>query len=269
MLKKYYQYFGLALIMVFSFYYTEKIALIVLDKNPLMEEIHTFCEDYEVDSVDAVIQGDYIIPGINGLEVNARESFYGMQELNVFNEYYLVYDQVTPEVSIEDHKDKIIKQGNAKLKQVSLILSSENDISEYLKNNQYKADLLANLENYNRNSYFEVINNETDAFDSLENTLNLNKENKHICVLGDGNYEVCLKNKNYLVEPTLKLSATNYIDVKNHLNSGCIILICDNAKLEDVKLLLKEIKYKGYDVVYLSELISEENIYFSSFFWYT
>ena len=221
--------------MVFSFYYTEKIALIVLDKNPLMEEIHTFCEDYEVDSVDAVIQGDYIIPGINGLEVNARESFYGMQELNVFNEYYLVYDQVTPEVSIEDHKDKIIKQGNAKLKQVSLILSSE----------------------------------KTDAFDSLENTLNLNKENKHICVLDDGNYEVCLKNKNYLVEPTLKLSATNYIDVKNHLNSGCIILICDNAKLEDVKLLLKEIKYKGYDVVYLSELISEENIYFSSFFWYT
>ena len=52
----------------------------------------------------------------------------------------------------------------------------------------------------------------------------------------------------------------NFHKVKNHLNSGCIILICDNAKLEDVKLLLKEIKYKNYDIVYLSEMISEENI---------
>ena len=36
-MRKYYQYLGLALIMVFSFYYTEKIALIVLNKNPLMQ----------------------------------------------------------------------------------------------------------------------------------------------------------------------------------------------------------------------------------------
>ena len=39
LMRKYYQYFGLALIMIFSFYYTEKIALIVLNKNPLMQSI--------------------------------------------------------------------------------------------------------------------------------------------------------------------------------------------------------------------------------------
>lgn len=258
-MRKYYQYLGLALIMFFSFYYTEKIALIVLNKNPLMQSINEQKKNYEIDFVNAVIEGDYIIPGINGLEVNARESFYGMQELDAFNHYYLVFDQVKPEVSLEDHKDKIIHKGNAKLKQVSIILSEEADISEYLKANQYQASLLVDSNTYEKNSYFEVINNEVNAFESLENTLNLNKENTHICVMNGQNYELCLKKKNYLVEPTLTLTSTNYIDVKSSFESGSIILIDESAKLSDVKLLLKEINYKNYDIVYISELISEEN----------
>lgn len=259
-MRKYYQYLGLALIMVFSFYYTEKIALIVLNKNPLMQSINEQKEYYDVGYVNAVIEGDYIIPGINGLEVNARESFYQMQELNVFNEYYLVYEQVSPEVSLEDNKDKIVRQGNSKLKQVVLILSDISDISEYLRSNNYKADLLVDIDSYEKDSYFEVINNEIDAFDSLENTLNLNKENKNICVMNDRNYELCLKKEKYLVEPTITLNSTNYIDVKNKIDSGSIILIDSSARLSDAKLLLKEIKYKNYDIVYLSEMISEENI---------
>lgn len=259
-MRKYYQYFGLALIMVFSFYYTEKIALIVLNKNPLMQQINNEKANYEEEFVNATIVGDYIIPGINGLLVNARESFYNMQELNVFNEYYLVFKQIKPDVSVIDNKDKIINRGNYKLKQISIILSKESDISEYFKNNLYKASLLVNNDTYNANNYFEVINNEFEGFKSLENNLNLNKENKHICVINEKNYDICLKNKNFLVEPTITLSSNNYIEIKNQLNSGNIILIDDTAKLSDVKLLLKEIKYKGYNIVYLSEIISEENV---------
>ena len=245
--------------MIFSFYYTEKIALIVLNKNPLMQSIEEQKISYEEDYVNAVIDGDYIIPGINGLAVNTRESFYEMQEINTFNHYYLVFEQVKPEISLEDNKDKIIRKGNTKLKQVSLILSSESDISKYLQDNQYKADLLVDKSSYEKNSYFEVINHEVEAFSSLENTLNLNKENKRICVINEKNYDICLKNKNYLVEPTLILTSNNYIDVKNKLEKGSIILIDSQAILSDVKLLLKEINYKNYDIVYLSELISEEN----------
>ena len=259
-MRKYYQYLGLALIMVFSFYYTEKIALIVLNKNPLMQEINQVKGDYEEDFVNATIEGDYIIPGINGLVVNTRESFYGMQELEAFNRYYLVFDQVKPDVSLEDNKDKIIHRGNAKLKQVSIIFSEESIISDYFKEQGYNASLLVVLDTYQENSYFEVINHEIEGFKSLENTLNLNKENKHICVVQDQNYDLCLKNKNYLVEPTFTLNSTNYIDVKNKLESGCIILIDKSATLSDVKLLLKEIKYKTYQLVYLSEIISEENL---------
>ncbi len=244
--------------MVFSFYYTEKIALIVLNKNPLMQSIEKEKENYEVVAVDALILGDYIIPGINGLAVNARDSFYQMQEVEAFNEYYLVYEQVKPEISLEDNKDKIIKRGNKQLKQVSFILEENNEVSDYLKTNQYKASMLVKASTYEAKSYFEVINDEVKGFNSLENTLNLNKENKYICVVNKDNYDLCLKNNNYLVEPTLTLNKTNYIDVKNGLDSGVIILITGGARLNDVKLLLKEIKFKNYEIVYLSELISEE-----------
>ena len=67
-LKKYFEYLGLALIMVFSFYYTDQIATIVLNKNPLMQEINQEKENFEVKSVNAIIEGDYITPGLNGIE---------------------------------------------------------------------------------------------------------------------------------------------------------------------------------------------------------
>lgn len=245
--------------MAFSFYYTEKIALIVLSKNPLMQTIESEKTSYEIGAVNALIDGDYIIPGINGLTVNTKESYYNMQELEVFNEYYLVFDQVKPEISLADNKDKIIKQGNKKNNQVSLILEASNEVSEYLRQNEYKASLLINASNYEVNSYFEVINNEVDDYSSLEKTLTINKVNTHICVINANNYDICLESGNYLVEPTLILNNTNYIEVKNSLDRGSIIMIDKNALLEEVKLLLKEIRYKNYEVVYLSELISEEN----------
>ena len=91
-MKKYYQFFGLVLIMVFSFYYTEQIANIVLNKNPLMQMIKEEARNYNVSSVNALIDGNYIVPGLKGLEVNLRDSFYNMKESNVFSEYFLVFD---------------------------------------------------------------------------------------------------------------------------------------------------------------------------------
>ncbi len=245
--------------MVFSFYYTEQISLIVLNKNPLMITINEEANNYNITSVNALIEGDYIMPGINGLEVNARESFYKMQEIDVFNKYFLVFNQVKPNISLEDNKNKIIKMGNKNLNKVSFILEKENDLSNYLKNNNIKASLLVDIDSYKKDSYFEVINNEVNGFKALENNLNLNKNNKHICVLNNGNKDICLKNKNYLIEPTIILNANNFIDIKNKIDKGSIILIKENVSLTYLKMLIKEINYKGLDIVYLSEIISEKN----------
>jgi len=108
-MKKYYKMFGIALIMAFSFYYTEQISLIVLNKSPLMITINEEKEKYSIKSVNALIDGNYIIPGVNGIEVNARDSYYRMQELEIFDKYYLSFDQVKPNISLEDNKDNLEK----------------------------------------------------------------------------------------------------------------------------------------------------------------
>lgn len=258
-MKKYYGYFGLALIMVFSFYYTEQISTLVLNKNPLMMTIKEQADNYNVKSVNAEIVGENIIPGINGLYVNSRESFYAMQSEDIFNEYYLVFEQKKPDVTLEDNKDKLIISGNPNIRQVTLILETENEVSEYLKLNEFKASLLVGMNTYKDKNYFESLNNETIGFKSLENNLTLNKENKHICVVNTENKDICQKHKNYLVSPSLRLNNSNLLDVKKNLKNGSIIVIGDTAGLSDVKLLLKEIKYKDLELVYLSELISEVN----------
>lgn len=258
-MKKYYQYLGLVAIMLFSFYYTDQIATIVLNKNPLMQTINEQKNNYEVESVNAIVDGDYIIPGLNGLMVNAKDTYYNMQKLETFNEYYLVFEQVKPEVSLEKNRDKVIRQGNSLNRNIAFILEEENEISDYLLEQHIKADVLVTINSYQKNNFFEPVNNETKGFKSLENTLNLNKENKKLCLINENNIEVCKKNKNYLIEPTLTLKSNNYIDVKNNLANGSIIYISKNAHISDVKFLIKEIKFKNLNVVYLSELISEEN----------
>lgn len=258
-MKKYFEYFGLALIMVFSFYYTDKIANIVLNKNPLMVTIEKEKDNYNVKSVNAEVNGNFIVPGINGLEVNVKASFYQMQESRIFNAYFLVFNEILPDISLENNKDKIITKGNMKKKSVSLILEEENSLTEYLKNRNIKASLLINIDTYTKNNYFEIINNEVTNFKSLENMLNIAKENKHICLINDNNKDICLKNKNFLIKPGLILNSSNILEIKKNIDSGSIVLIKKNAKLEDLVLLLKEINYKDLKIVYLSELISEKH----------
>lgn len=140
--------------MFFSFYYTEHIAGVVLNKNPLMQTIQKESENYRVECVNAIIYGDYITPGINGLEVNARESFYKMKQEDVFNQYFLVYDQVKPDLSLENNKDKIIQKGNSKLKKVSFVFELENEITDYFKEHSLKGSLLIYLDNYKKRKLF-------------------------------------------------------------------------------------------------------------------
>lgn len=228
-------------------------------KSSLMQEIVENSEDNKTDSVSAIIVDNTIIPGLNGLEVDKNSSFSKMKSLGVFNDYYLVYKEIKPEVSLEDNKDKIIIRGNKAKKSVSFIFKKENELTEYLKHNNIKANILININNYIKSDYFELINNEVENFDALERLLNTNNSNKNICVLNKFNYDICLKNNKYLVKPTNEVNNQSLISYKRNIISGDILLIDSNTSLENLKLLLKEIQYHDLKIVTLSEIISENN----------
>ena len=226
------------------------------NKSPIMQSINEIANDYKVQAINASISGDYITPGICGRMINKTKSYVNMKSFGIFNEYYLIFDEIKPDISLQDNKDKIIRQGNASKKSVAFLLE---DNEKYLEENNIKASLLITEDNYQKNSFFEQINNDLEKYNNIESLLNKNNINKNICYVKTLDNEFCQKNQKYLIEETFSLNSQNIVEAKKNIQSGAIILISKNAKLEEFKLLIKEIQFKGLNIVPISELITEKN----------
>ncbi len=255
---KFFKYLGIISIMVFSFYYTDKIANFVLEKNKLYQEIDKVKDNYRVSSVSATIDNEYIIPGLMGKVVNVKDSYYNMKNLEVFNEYYLVYSDVYPDVSLDNNIDKIIKQGNPFKNSIALVIENDQNIINYLVKNKIKADVLITLEEYYKHPNLELINNDKNNYDKLESLLNNSNLNKNLCIINNDIEEICRKNKKYLIT-TEVLDNNSFLNLKNNIQRGNIYLVKKEMNLENLKLFIKDIKFKDLNIVYLSDLISEEN----------
>ncbi len=248
----------LTILILLSFYYTDKVAVMVQNNNPIVKEINRQKNRYETTPIDAIVDGSTIIPGISGKSVNVIKSFKNMKKVGEFNEHYLIYDDVTPSISILNNLDKIIISGNPKNNDVSIIIKDNNTIFDYFTTNDLKANILFTEDMTIKNNSLEYINHETTKtkFNNVESLFNKNKINKNICVI-ENNLNICENYNKHLVMPYLSLTSSNIIDIKNNIKKGSIILIKDTAKLTDIKILIKQINYLDYDIVHLSELISE------------
>lgn len=257
-MKKIYQYSFLVIIMIFSFYFTNKAALIAKNSNPIMKSINEVKDSMYVNSIDAVINNEYIIPGLNGLEVNVNESFNQMRPYKIFNKYYLIYNQVTPDVSLENNKEKIIINGNKTKKQATIIIEYNSNFIKYLDSLKIKYDILTNLENYGTSN--ERLNNENKNFKSLDKQLDKDKINTNICITNSGvNLSECKKKRYYLVE-AMELQKDSLLNIKKNIGNGSIIKVNKDVTKEELELLIKYVKNKDLELVYLSTLISEVNV---------
>jgi hypothetical protein len=245
--------------MLFSFYYTEKIALLMRQKDPIYETIEDVVSTSNTNYVNAIIDDKTIIPGMNGLAVNVDKSFQKMKSFGAFNKYYLIFDQVKPDISLEDNKDKIITKGNPKKRSIAFILEENESLKEYLIKENISASLLVTSSTFKRDSKLEQINADYKNYKSTEGLLDSIKQNKNICIVNNYNEEVCRKNQKYLIKPSLELNAYNLASIKNKLESGSIIYIKKEVKEDDLKLLIQQAKYKGLTITHLSELIKEDN----------
>lgn len=229
------------------------------NKSPLMQNIHEVEERYKEVATNATILGEYIVPGVMGRMVNKTKSFVNMKSFGVFNEYYLIFDDVKPEVSLEDHKDKIIRSGHPSKKAIAYLLEDGNpEIETYFERNQIAASLLVTEKSYKNNSYFEQINNDSSKFRNVESLLNKNNQNKNICYVKSFSKEFCQKEQKYLVLETFSLGSANFVEAKSQLVNGAIVFVKKTATVETIKLFQKEVQFKGLEVVSLSELIAEK-----------
>lgn len=255
-MKNFFKYFGISAILIFSFYYTERINDVVITNSDLFNEIKSISSEYVIAPINATIDGAYIIPGVMGKSVDVFDSYYNMKDFQFFNETYLSYINVPPEVSISNNKDKIIKKGNSHKRNIAIILKDNQKLIDYSYSKDIKFSRLVSINTYDNNYNYEQINNETEYFNKLEILLN-KKHNTNICVI-DNNESICRDNKKYLVESTIKLNNYNISEIKSYVDNGSIIYVNDDVSLADYKVLLSQINYNDLQMVWLSTLINEE-----------
>ena len=123
--KKVIQVISVTLLMLFSFFYTNKSIELIRENDPIMKQIKETNMKYKVDPVNATIIGNKIIPGKSGKEIDYQKTYAKMKKYGTYNETLTVLKEIEPAVSVDDYYDKYIVQGNTERKNVSLVFKTD------------------------------------------------------------------------------------------------------------------------------------------------
>lgn len=248
----------------FSFFYTDKVINMINKKDPLMIQIEELKEKYQVEPVNAILNDDTIIPGINGKEVDVLKSYEEMKLSGIFREELIVYKNLYPSSSLSNNKDKYIIKGNNNKNKVALLLILNIKDIDNIKNNNLT--LFLNHKDININNINKLKNNEIYTYgnngiytseiltndNSIINRLTNNKST--YCLSKDKDntiLEICSQNNMYTIIPNI---IGDYSEIKKEISNGSIILL---NNLNNLKIIEKYITSKGYQIVSLSDLLNE------------
>lgn len=255
---------SLFVLVLFSFFYTDKVMNLINKNDPLMNKINLLKDKYEILPVNAILEDNTIIPGVKGKIVDLDKSYDNMKVSGIFREDYLIYNELLPSELLSNNMDKYIIKGNSSNNKISLlVLGDSNNIDKINKDNitiflNHKDISINNIKKLSKNSIYTYGNNGiySDEILSNDNTIiNRISNNKSIyCLSKDKNSDtltVCNKNNMYVVIPNI---IGDYADVKNNISNGSIILL---NNINNLDIIIKYIKSKGYDIVSLEELLTE------------
>ena len=255
-MKKFIKYVSVFVLVIFSFYYTNIVSKIFINKSVLMQKIIDTKSSVEIPYINAEVYNNYVIPGINGIVVDELNSYYQMKKEESFNESLFVLKEQTPDNSYYNHLDLIINKGNPYKNSVSIIINNNDNIMNYLVNNKLVFNRLVDIKSINKNTLYKQINNDFLHYEEVDKILDNNKGNTNICIINDNNIEFCKSYGKYLVKPNIYLYNNN-TQILDDITSGDIIYIAENYKLSFFKLLLKHLEFNNIKLSYLDYQISE------------
>lgn len=282
--KKVIQVISVTLLMLFSFFYTNKSIELIRENDPIMKQIKETNTKYKVDPVNATIIGNKIIPGKSGKEIDYQKTYAKMKKYGTYNETLTVLKDIEPAVSIDDYYDKYIVQGNTERKNVSLVFKTDTisnllSILNILNQKNIPATFFVDgLLLENNTSLFETMtqnNHELEIlsydnkydeiyFDSALNYLSsITKRKGKYCYAEYDQKEVielCSKLKLHTIIPTVKTTTMPYKEIKDKLyNSAIISLPLSTITEEQLPAIIDYIKQKGYTFLSLEALLSEND----------
>lgn len=282
MYRKMTQYLGVFALVLFSFYYTDGAVDIIKRNDPVMKSILQETQNYKIESVSATIEEDTIIPGMNGIEIDIDESYKKMKSINGYYESMLTLKEVIPEESILKQYDKFVIHGNPYRSDVALLIKVDNIANlekiyeiflekeivatffidgEILEKNLDLMQTIASdgfeLENFGYNDTYQEV-----SFSWTNNMLySITNQDPKFCYAEYHNYDIlnlCSKNKMHTVIPTTVVKSSPFYTIKENLEEGSIFsLDLTSDTIKELPTIITYIKQKGYNLVTLEEVISE------------
>lgn len=270
-MKKLFQMLGLISLTCFSFFMTEKTALVVSDMDEIMIEIKANYKDYHTDSIDAIVDGNTIIPGICAKDVNINKSYKNMKQSGYYSDKLYIYDYTKPKISLSDNIDKYIIKGNPNKRIISLIFkvdSNDNiddilnivnnyninvtffiDTNWFTNNNELIGKLINDghnigifLDDYS-DSNFEWMDMVIKKINNQRNSFCYSKEDN------ENNLQSCIQKHNYTIRPIEISEKTPLVDIKKSLNAGSILSLDVNSQVrKELSTIIIFIKSKGFNI---------------------
>ena len=286
-MKNIMSYIGIFLLIFFSFFITEKVTLVIKENDPLMNQINENSDNYKINSEDAIITDNTIVPGINGCEIDINKSYENIKRYGTFSDKMLKYKILYTDKLLKDNYNKYIVSGNEIKNNVSLIFKINNNTSknniekliELLLNSNVKVSIFVDGEYIENNIEHikELMNNNIEILNlgynkkynkelipwinSILDQLNYN--NPKFCYLE--NYSIndltaCKNNKMNTIIPNIIVDKNPLVTVKENIKNGSMIsLDINDQTLNEINLIINYINNKGYRIVKLSDLLSENN----------
>lgn len=275
MIKKVFQVTGLLVLTCISFMYTEKAMIVVREQDPLMIELMEKKESHSIPAINAYIDGNDIIPGYEGIEVDIELSYEKMKKYGLYNENMLIFKNVLPEQSINKIYNKYIVAGNKSKNMVSLVFNiSKNDdirkIKEILRKNNVVATFFFDKEYIEKNK--EIIDelvslgnevghkNYSNDEEMIYSNRLLDKKQSY-CYLEKYNEDMIKLCNNYSMHAVKPTIVNDSISLKKNLSSGSIIGMKASKQINnELDHIIIYIKQKGLTLATLSDHLNEKRL---------
>ena len=278
-MKKIFQTIGLLTLICFSFFLTDKTVSVIKEQDELMITLLSKKDKYSIQPINAIINNNTIIPGINGKELDINKSYTNLKKNGYYHENLLIFKDIIPNVSIKNNKNKYIIKANDSKKEIAILFTIDNknkldqilpviknikvslfiDV-DYLINNISEIRAISNIhEIYN----YGYRGNYTESLLTFGNNLiERNVKNKsQYCLIKKEQEEllkVCQSSNNYTILPNIITKNNPYTEVKNNISNGSIILLEVNTiTIKELPSIISLIKGKGYQIVGLSTILNE------------
>lgn len=281
MVRKSISYFGVFILVCFSFFYTEKAVDIIKRNDPIMQTIIENSESLKIEAVNAEIIDDEIISGLNGKKVDIDKSYQSMKKIGKYTESLIVYEEIFPDIGLDynkyiirgnDTKNQVALlfkvNDNVNLNKVNSILEEKNVLATFFVDGVFASENMNVILEMAENGY-EIENlgyNGIYSDDKIDWTNNMitsltGKATKYCYTeIKDASIlDLCSKNQMFTIKPTINTSNYPFLTVKKNLESGSIISFNLNDKMiKELPSIISFITQKGFSIVTLEELVSEK-----------